>query len=50
MKTFKEWELVEVTAQKASKDFETYIAELAVLSQGNTNKIELGKLYDDEKT
>jgi len=49
MKTFKGWMILEVSAQKASKDFETYIAELAVLSQGNTNKIELGKLYDDEK-
>ena len=44
MKSFKGW-LAEVSAQKASKDFETYIAELAVKSQGSINKSELDKLY-----
>ena len=49
MKTFKEWMILEVSAQKASKDFETYIANLAVLSQGSKIAKELGKLYDDKK-
>ena len=49
MKTFKEWMILEVSAQKASKDFERYIAELAVLSQGSKIAKELGKLYDDKK-
>ena len=48
MKTFKGW-ITEQSAQKATKDFETYIANLAVLSQGSSNKVELGRLYDNEK-
>ena len=48
MKTFKGW-LNEATAQKASKDFETYIANLAVLSEKETSSIELKKLISNNK-
>ena len=46
MKTFKEWMILEVSAQKASKDFETYIANLAVKSKGSTSKSDLTKWYE----
>ena len=46
MKTFKEWVLVEVSAQKASKDFETHIVNLAVLSKKITNIKKLETLID----
>lgn len=49
MKTFKGW-LNEATAQKASKDFETYIANLAVKSKGSTSKSDLTKLYSGSKS
>ena len=49
MKTFKGWIISEATAQKASKDFETYIANLAVLSEKETSSNELKKLISNNK-
>ena len=46
MKTFNGW-LNEVSAQKATKDFETYIANLAVLSNKETNPFKLKKIISE---
>ncbi len=46
MKTFRGW-LNEVSAQKATKDFETYIANLAVLSNKETNPSKLKKMVSE---
>ena len=50
MKTFRGWVITEVTAQKESKDFETYIANLAVKSKGSISKSDLTKLYSGSKS
>tara|TARA_Y100001960_G_C14666571_1_gene823632 strand:- start:72 stop:1352 length:1281 start_codon:yes stop_codon:yes gene_type:complete len=50
MKSFKTY-VTEVSAQKASKDFEDYIWQLAVLSGGKeTNTKKLSKILDKNKT
>lgn len=46
MKSFKGW-LYEVSAQKATKDFETYIANLAVLSKKEISSPKLKKIVSD---